>query len=57
VPLTPSLKTLATESPASAIEAALEWIDANHGDVSGYLRSGGMTDEEIADLRRVLRGE
>ena len=57
VPLTPALKTLATESPASAIEAAMDWIDAHHGDVAGYLRSGGMTDEEIADLRRVLRGE
>lgn len=57
VPLTPELKTLATESPASAIEAAMDWIDANHGDVSGYLRSGGLTDEELTDLRRVLRGE
>lgn len=57
VPLTPALKTLATESPASAIEAALDWIDANHGGVAGYLRVGGLTDDEIADLRRVLRGE
>ncbi|QNA93444.1 MULTISPECIES: tyrosine-protein phosphatase [unclassified Microbacterium] len=57
VPLTPGLKTLATESPASAIEAALDWIAANHGDVADYLRSGGMDDAEIADLRRVLRGE
>jgi protein-tyrosine phosphatase len=57
VPLTPGLKTLATESPASAIETALDWIDTNHGDVAGYLRSGGMTDAEIADLRQVLRGE
>lgn len=57
VPLTPALKTLATEAPASAIEAAMDWIDDNHGDVAGYLRSGGLTDDEIADLRRVLRGE
>jgi protein-tyrosine phosphatase len=57
VPLTPALKTLATESPASAIEAAMDWIAANHGDVAGYLRSGGMTAAEIVDLRRVLRGE
>ncbi|MDZ4046336.1 MAG: tyrosine-protein phosphatase, partial [Rhodoglobus sp.] len=57
VPLTPGLKTLATESPASAIEAALDWIDATHGDAAGYLRSGGLTDDEVADLRRVLRGE
>lgn len=57
VPLTPGLKTLATESPASAIEAALDWITANHGDVTGYLRSGSMDEAEITDLRRVLRGE
>jgi protein-tyrosine phosphatase len=57
VPLTPGLKTLATESPASAIETALDWIDATHGDAAGYLRSGGLTDDEVADLRRVLRGE
>lgn len=57
VPLTPGLKTLATESPASAIETALDWIDATHGDAAGYLRSGGLTDDEVAELRRVLRGE
>lgn len=57
VPLTPALKTLATESPASAIEAAMDWITTNHGDVAGYLRSGGLTDTEFTDLRRVLRGE
>lgn len=57
VPLTPRLRILATESPASAIETALDWIDAEHGDAAGYLRSGGMSDDEIAELRRVLRGE
>ncbi|WP_226531378.1 tyrosine-protein phosphatase [Microbacterium paraoxydans] len=57
VPLTPGLKTLATESPASAIETALDWIETNHGDAAGYLRSGGMADEEVTELRRVLRGE
>ncbi|WP_336642210.1 tyrosine-protein phosphatase [Microbacterium sp. USHLN272] len=57
VPLTPRLRTLATESPAPAIEAALDWITTEHGGATGYLRSGGMTDDEIAGLRRVLRGE
>ena len=57
IPLTPALNTLATESPASAIETALDWIADNHGDAAGYLRSGGLSDAEIADLRRVLRGE
>ena len=56
VPLTPRLKTLATESPASAIEAAMDWIAESHGDAAGYLRSGGLTDSEIVNLRRVLRG-
>nr|WP_274637819.1 tyrosine-protein phosphatase [Microbacterium bovistercoris] len=55
VPLTPRLKTLATESPASAIETALDWIESEHGDVAGYLRTGGLTDAEIDELRRVLR--
>jgi protein-tyrosine phosphatase len=57
VPLTPRLKALATESPASAIEAAIDWIAAEHGDAAAYLRSGGLTDDEVAELRRVLRGE
>lgn len=57
VPLTPALKTLATESPASAIETSMDWIAANHDDVAGYLRSGGLTDAEYTELRRVLRGE
>ena len=57
VPLTPRLKTLATESPASAVEAALDWIAAEHGDAAAYLRSGGLTEGEVAALRRVLRGE
>lgn len=55
VPLTARLKTLATESPASAIESALDWIVAEHGDASGYLRSGGMTAAEIDSLKQVLR--
>lgn len=57
VPLTPRLTTLATRSPASAIESALDWIEAEHGDVAGYLGSGGMTQAELDALRRVLRAE
>ncbi|GAA2226691.1 tyrosine-protein phosphatase [Herbiconiux moechotypicola] len=55
VPLTPRLRTLATESPASAIEAALDWVAAEHGDAAGYLRSGGLTEAEVARLAEVLR--
>jgi protein-tyrosine phosphatase len=55
IPLTPRLRTLATESPAAAIESALDWIEAEHGDAAGYLRSGGLKQAEIDDLRLVLR--
>lgn len=57
IPLTPELDTLATKAPASAIETAMDWIATHHDDVAGYLRHGGLTDEEIAELRRGLRGE
>lgn len=54
VPLTPALATLATESPASAIEAALDWIAREHGDAEGYMLSGGLTSAETQRLRAVL---
>ncbi|NLP84558.1 tyrosine-protein phosphatase [Microbacterium sp. CFH 90308] len=54
VPLTPRLKTLATESPASAIEAAMDWVSSEHGDAAGYLGTGGMSVDELDDLKRVL---
>jgi protein-tyrosine phosphatase len=57
IPLVPRLETLATKSPASAITAALDWVDANHGDAAGYLRSGGLTDAELAGVRGALRQE
>lgn len=57
VPLTPAIKALATEAPASAIETAIDWIALNHGGAAAYLRSGGMTDEEITKLRHALRSE
>jgi len=57
VPVTPALRVLATESPASAIESALDWVAEQHGDAAAYLRSGGMTDDEVTALRRTLRTE
>ena len=57
IPLTPRLTTLATKSPASAIETALDWIAAEHGDAAAYLRSGGLSIDEVEALRRVLRAE
>lgn len=57
VPVTPALRVLATESPTSAIESALDWVAEQHGDAAAYLRSGGMTADEITALRRTLRTE
>lgn len=55
IPVTPALRELATGSPAAAIEAALAWIDTQGGSAA-YLRSGGLTDAELAALRARLRG-
>ena len=55
LPDAPQLRELATQSPPSAIEAALDWIAAEHGDAAAYLRSGGLTDDELADLRTRMR--
>ncbi len=57
VPLTPALTTLRPSLRRRPSRRQMDWIIANHGDVAGYLRSGGMTAEEIGDLRRILRGE
>lgn len=54
MPLTPRLETLATKSPAEAIEAALDWVAAEHGDAHGYLASGGLSDAESDELRGAL---
>lgn len=54
VPLTPALKELVTETPPTEIEKALAWLDA-HGGAADYLRSGGLTDDELAALRARLR--
>ncbi|BDV31684.1 tyrosine-protein phosphatase [Microbacterium terricola] len=53
-PLTPGLRELVTGTPAAAIAHALAWIDAEHGGAEGYLRSGGLTDAELAALRARL---
>lgn len=55
VPITPRLKTLATESPASAIETAMDWVASEHGDATGYFQHGGLTGSEIDELKQVLR--
>jgi protein-tyrosine phosphatase len=54
VPRTPALDELVAGTPAAAIEAALAWVDREHGGSAAYLRSGGLTDDELAALRRRL---
>lgn len=55
IPVGPELRTLATESPASAIEAALDWVDERHGDVAEYLSAGGLSPVELDTLVEILR--
>lgn len=53
VPMTPQLHELIGGSPASAIEAALAWIDEQGGS-DAYLESGGLTGAELSALRERL---
>ncbi|WP_460800757.1 tyrosine-protein phosphatase [Microbacterium sp. GXF6406] len=53
IPVTPKLRTLATGTPASAIEQALAWTDAAGG-AHEYLRSGGLSSAEFDALSRAL---
>lgn len=57
IPLTGDVRTLVTRAPGEAITEAMAWVAAEHGDAAGYLRSGGLTDEELAMLRRRLRAQ
>ena len=54
VPRTPTLDELIAATPAAAIEEALAWVDREHGGSAAYLRSGGLTEAELAALRRRL---
>jgi len=49
------VRDLIAGTPASAIEQAFAWIDAQGGSAA-YLRSGGLTDDELAALRARLAG-
>ncbi|MCR2826231.1 tyrosine-protein phosphatase [Microbacterium sp. zg.Y909] len=55
VPLTPALTALIAGAPASAIDAALAWVDGRGGSAA-YLRSGGFSDDELAALTARLHG-
>ncbi|WP_375385018.1 tyrosine-protein phosphatase [uncultured Microbacterium sp.] len=54
VPLTPAITTIIAGTPRAALEQAFAWIDERRGDSASYLRSGGLTDAELAVLRARL---
>lgn len=54
VPLTPAVKDLVATTPPPAIQQALAWVEANAGGTAQYLRSGGLTDDELSALRARL---
>ncbi|MGP9582413.1 tyrosine-protein phosphatase [Brachybacterium sp. AOP35-5H-19] len=54
IPPLPEIEQLMVSTPASAIEAALAEVDARGG-AAAYLRSGGLSEEELALLRSRLR--
>ena len=56
IPVLPEIEQLAVSTPASAIEAALAEVDARGG-AAAYLRSGGLSEQELARLRERLRQE
>lgn len=48
------LEDLATRSPAPVMRALLQGVDELYGSAADYLQAHGMTDDEVAELRRVL---
>ncbi|PRI12398.1 tyrosine-protein phosphatase [Leucobacter massiliensis] len=54
VPLTPRLETLATRAPEAAMASALDWVEAQYSGAPGYLRAGGLTQDETEKLRAAL---
>ena len=42
-------------TPAESMRAVLEEVEARHGDVAGYLRAGGATDDALHRARARLR--
>ena len=49
-----NLEELAAMSPARVMREVLTEVDRDYGSPVEYLRSGGLSDDEIAELRRVL---
>jgi protein-tyrosine phosphatase len=48
------LEDLATRSPAPVMRQLLTGMTARYGSAADYLRAHGLSDDEIAELRRVL---
>ncbi|MCP2637423.1 tyrosine-protein phosphatase [Microbacterium sp. HD4P20] len=48
------LEDLATRSPAPVMRALLDGVVTSYGSAADYLRAHGLTDDELAELRRVL---
>ena len=55
LPLTDQIRDLVAATPASAIERAFEWVDAQGGSAA-YLQSGGLTGAELVALKGRLVG-
>ncbi|BDV30123.1 tyrosine-protein phosphatase [Microbacterium terricola] len=48
------LEDLATRSPAAAMRTLLADLAARYGSVGDYLRAHGLSDDELAELARIL---
>ncbi len=49
-----NIEQLATRSPAPVMRRLLERLSTRYGSPVGFLAAHGLTDDEIAELRRVL---
>lgn len=56
IPPLPEIEQLVCATPAAAIEAVLEAVDARGG-AAAYLREGGLSEQELTALRRTLRDD
>lgn len=52
-----SLEELVTRSPGPVIRELLEQVDAEYGSAAVFLRSHGLTDDELEALRTLLVAE
>ncbi|GAA3597340.1 hypothetical protein GCM10022198_21880 [Klugiella xanthotipulae] len=54
LPITPALRALVGESPRRVIADTLAHVEVTCGSAANYLLSGGLTEDELATLRRVI---